>query len=150
MSVLVLEATSWLSTSCLCRLEPILQNSFAWIWFLRLVKNWYASFEAIGSCKQCEQIGLFMKDFGDNFSFIKVSQKFGNFLGYFEKQHFVEKTCCGYFWATIGEIGIFIIPLSGHTDSYLRPLHKQSQFKEATGSISCKELFQHKIILGWF
>ena len=47
----------------------------------------------------------------------KVAQIVGDFLGYFGKWHYLSKNCRGLvtFWATIGRIGLLLIPTSGRT-----------------------------------
>ena len=36
----------------------------------------------------------------------KVAQLFGDFLGYFEKYHFLSKNCRGYFGSTFEKFGL--------------------------------------------
>ena len=40
---------------------------------------------------------------------------FGDFLGYFEVCHFLRKTNLITFWVSIGNFGLLLIPISGHT-----------------------------------
>ena len=49
---------------------------------------------------------------------------FGKFWGYFDKWNFSYTTSVDSFWATVGKIGLILIPTSGHTASQLRPPQK--------------------------
>ena len=50
---------------------------------------------------------------------------FGKFWGYFDKWNFSYTTSVDSFWATVGKIGLILIPTSGHTASQLRPPQKR-------------------------
>ena len=52
-------------------------------------------------CRQCDQIGLFLKYFGYKFS-SKNWPNIYSLFGYFEKYHFLSKNCCGYFRTKLG------------------------------------------------
>ena len=53
--------------------------------------------------RQCDQIGRFLKVFGDKIS-SKSSQNYSNSLGYFEKSHSNVKTYLATSWMTFGNI----------------------------------------------
>ena len=55
---------------------------------------------------QCDQIGRFLKVFGNKFSLIS-STNVWRLFGLFEHRRFLSKNCCGYFleyfWKNLGE-----------------------------------------------
>ena len=57
---------------------------------------------------QCDQMGLLFKGLWEKLSF-KVAQTIGIF-GYFENFDLTNKNCCGYHWATFGNILATLIP----------------------------------------
>ena len=62
------------------------------------------------------RLGDFWKFLATNF-IAKVDQLFGDFLGYFDKYHFLSQSCHGYSCTTFEEFGLLLIPTSSHTAS---------------------------------
>ena len=60
------------------------------------------------------RVGYFRKILATNF-LAKVSQIFGDFLGYLENTAFEEITVMATFWATLQKNLALFIPTSGHT-----------------------------------
>ena len=63
---------------------------------------------------QCDRIGLFLKGLGEKLD-NKSSPNIWQLLGYFEVCHFLRKTNLITFWVSIGNFGLLLIPISGHT-----------------------------------
>ena len=57
---------------------------------------------------QCDQIGIFLKVLAANL-LTKEAQMISDFLGYFEKCHFLTKKGCDYFWVTIEKLGYILV-----------------------------------------
>ena len=67
--------------------------------------------------QQCDQIGRFKKNLFAKF-LSKISQKIGNFLGYFVKPHPNVIAVVATFWALLDTFGIFFTPTSSQPDLF--------------------------------
>ena len=80
------------------------------MWIQSIEWKFFSSFLIISVTR----LGDFWKFLATNF-LTKVTQIFGNFLGYCEKHYFVSKNSCGSFWGIIWKIWATFNPTSGHT-----------------------------------
>ena len=79
--------------------------------------NYFTSVErilTIGRYDQCDQIGRFLKVFGNKNS-SKRSPNDWPLVGLSWKTSLLCKNCIATFWTTFGKIGLLFTPTSGHT-----------------------------------
>ena len=78
---------------------------------------------------QCDQIERFFKDPSDKISYKSCPNNWLLYLGYFEKCNYKSESVWLLFGQLLGEIGLLLIPASGHT-GWLLPMRSASKCSE--------------------